>query len=620
MWAIPGTSRTPSIVAFLACVILLVATTVRAEDEARIDRIVNGLRPYAWVIIGDEPRFGISERMEYYNVPGVSIAVIENGELAWARAYGVRNTETNEPVGTRTMFQAGSISKSLNALVVVSMSEAGRFGLDDAVNEHLVSWRLPPSPHTAIQPVTISQLLDHTGGTTNFNDRTGYVGYRKTDPLPTIQQLLAGEPPALTQPVSVEQAPGTFHYSNGGAAVLQLLVMETAGRPYEAILAETIFDPLGMDSSTFSIPLPTSLESRAASAHSRMRPLEGGYVVYPELAAGGLWSTPTDLALFIIEHWQTLHGRSSLIISPESARWMITPRVAGSDAAPGFFVTRKGSEIYYGHRGGNYGFYSDMIIREATGDGAVVMVNGGSDGVRSNMRREILNAIAEEYGWKDFLPPLFAVAADPARVDARHVGRYRVNADCVIEISVRGDTCTVTSPERAFRAGIRAYTGVDGELVAKSIRPMRFRLVPGTSADGDTLVMLDDQVWIRAPRIPADWRAPYELLLSGDIDLAIERYGALRLADPAHELVSERRINSLGYWILEQKKFDAAIALFELNTAWYPQAANTHDSLGEAHALAGNTGPAVRSYRKALDIDPESESAQEALRRLAELE
>jgi CubicO group peptidase (beta-lactamase class C family) len=600
-------SKSPFIV-FLMCMVFLVASTARAEVEARVDRIVNGLRPYAWVIVGDEPRLDIGERMEYYNVPGVSIAVIEKGNLAWARAYGVRNTETNEPVETTTLFEAGSVSKSLNAMVVVSLSESGRFALGDAVNEHLISWRLPPSPYTANRPVTISQLLNHTGGTTNFNDRTGYMGYRRTDPMPTVQQILAGEPPALTQPVSVEREPGAFHYSNGGAVVLQLLVMETAGKPYQAILEEMIFGPLGMDNSTFSIPLPTSLEARAASAHSRMRPLEGGYYVYPELA------------LFIIEHWKALHGRSKRIISPASARWMITPSGPDTDAAAGFFITRKGSETYYGHRGGNYGFYTDMIIREATGDGAVVMDNGGSDGVRSNMRREILNAIAEEYGWKDFLAPPITVATDPAQTVAGFAGRYQVNADCVIEISVQDEVCTVTSPEREFRSGVRAYPTVEGELVAKSIRPMRFRLVRGASASSDTLVMHDAQMRIAAPRILADQRPPYELLLSGEIELAVDRYDRLRQADPNDELVSERRINSIGYWILNQEKVDAAIALFALNTAWYPQSANTHDSLGEAYALAGNADLAIRSYRRALELAPESVTAREALRRLEDIE
>lgn len=612
-------SKSPFIV-LLMCIVFPVASTTRAEVEARVDRIVNGLRPYACVIVGDEPRLDIGERMEYYNVPGVSIAVIEKGNLAWARAYGVRNTETKEPVETTTLFEAGSVSKSLNAMVVVSLSESGRFALDDAVNEHLISWRLPPNPYTANRPVTISQLLNHTGGTTNFNDRTGYMGYKRTDPIPTVQQILAGEPPALTQPVRVEREPGAFHYSNGGAVVLQLLVMETVGKPYQAILEEMIFDPLGMDNSTFSIPLPALLAARAASAHSRMRPLEGGYYVYPELAAGGLWSTPTDLALYIIEHWKTLHGRSKRIISPASARWMITTSGPDTDAAAGFFITRKGSETYYGHRGGNFGFYTDMIIHEATGDGAVVMVNGGSDGIRSNMRREILNAIAEEYGWKNFLPPPVTIAADPAEAAGGFAGRYQVNADCVVDISVQDGLCTVTSPERAFRAGLRAYPTVEGELVAKTIRPLRFRLVRGASARSDTLVMHDDQARIAAPRILADQKTPHELLLSGEIELAIERYDRLRRADPNDEIVSEWRINSLGYWILSQEKVAAAIALFALNTAWYPQSANTHDSLGEAYALAGNVDLAIRSYRRALELDPESVSARGALLRLEDIE
>lgn len=601
--------------AIMACCL---SGMTQEADETRIDRVVNGLRPYCWAFFGDEPKLDILSRMKHYRVPGVSIAVIDHGEIAWARAFGIKDTESEAPVETTTMFQAGSISKPFNAFVIMRMVEQGEFALNQDINTCLKSWQLPPSPHTASRPITISDLLNHTGGTTNFNDRTGYWGYRKTDAIPEILQILRGEPPALTPPVTVERPPGSVHYSNGGSTILQLLVMETAGKPYEQIMRETIFDPLGMEHSTFQMPLPPELEQEAAAAHDHMKPLEGKYYSYPELAAGGLWSTPSDLALFIIEHWRSLHGESNKIITQASAQRMITQRIPGSNVTEGFFITPKGREIYYGHRGGCFGFYSDMIIHKGSGNGAVVMVNGGGDALTSNLRREILIAIASEYNWPGFLPPQMNVLARPPTSTGRITGRFFVDEDNVIEIQEKRGLFFVQSPDPPIRGRVELFPISEYELVARSILPLRFRLIPGPSAEADSLVLVEGDRETRIARASADQRIPFEHLLAGDIDQGISEYKAERLRRPECALFSESRMNRLGYWLLGQKKTEAAIALFRLNTQWYPQSANTYDSLGEAQARADQWKDAIASYQRALELNPNSQSAREALRRLTE--
>ena len=590
--------------------------TTRADDEARSERVVNGLRPYCWALFGDEPLLDLQSRMEYYQVPGVSIAVIDHGELAWARGFGVKDTETGQPVETTTLFQAGSISKAFNAIVVMRMVEQGKFRLDQDINTCLKSWQLPPNPFTESRPVTVSDLLNHTGGTTDFNDRTGYLGYRKTDPIPEILQILRGEPPALTQPVTVERPPGEVHYSNGGAVILQLLIMETAGKPYNQIMQETIFDPLGMKHSTFQMPLPPELEQQASAAHARMKSLEGKYYSYPELAAGGLWSTPSDLARFILEHWRSLRGESNRIISRQSAERMITRRLPGSNVTEGLFITPKGDEIYYGHRGGCFGFYSDMIIHEASGNGAIVMVNGGNDAVTSNLRREILIAIATEYGWPDFLPPRLEVLATPPETMRRIEGRFYVNEDNVIEITEQNGSFLVQSPDPPLRGQAQLHPVAGNELAARTILPLRFGLRPGPTAEADTLAVVDGDSETRLVRAQVGRRVPFEHLLAGDIEQGIAGYRELKLREPEQGLVSERRLNRLGYRLLGLERIEAAIALFRLNTEWYPRSANTYDSLGEAQAKAGHKEDAVANYEKALELDPDSVSARDALQRL----
>lgn len=588
------------------------------NDVTRIERVEKGLRPYRWALFGDEPYVDILERMEFYRVPGVSIAVIENGQLVWAKGYGVKDYETKEPVTVNTLFQAASISKSLNATVIMNLVEQGKLALDADVNTYLNSWKVPSNQFTTMKAVTVSHLLNHTGGTTNFNDRTGYLGYKTTDSIPTVQQMLRGEPPAKTPPVSVERLPGTaFGYSNGGSLILQLLLMEMKNQPYQQILKEVVLDPLGMSNSVFMQPLSDSLKILAASAHDRWVPLEGNCMVYPELAAAGLWTTPTDLSKFIIEQWLSLNGKSNKIVSKEIAERMITLTVDGSDYSEGFEITRKGDETYFGHRGGSYGFYSNMIMNKDSGNGAIVMVNGGSDGINSNLRREILISIATEYGWNSYLPPrMKPITVAPGKMQ-RITGRFYVSEDNAMWIKEADGEFTVQNFDRGV---VDIFPISDEELVAKSIRPLRFRLIEGKDIGNDTLVITSSSEVTKACRLSGDIIMPHEYLASGRIEKAIELYKEIKEAGSSNAAVRENRINKIGYDLLGQNKFKEAVAIFTLNTDWYPHSANTYDSLGEAYMNTGDRDRAILNYKKSLELNPENTNAEAMLKRLRKRE
>ena len=591
------------------------AASAEPEGDARIARVENGLRPYSWALFGDEPRINILERMKFYKVPGVSIAVIENGKLVWAKGYGVKDCTTQEPVTVNTLFQAASISKSLNDTAVMMLVEQGKLALDEDVNGYLKTWKVPSSGFTQKEKVTVSRLMNHTAGIVNFRDLTGYFGYSATDSLPTIQQMVRGEPPSKTAALVVERTPGeAFSYSNGGTTILQLLLMDMLNKPYPTIMKEMVLDPLGMENSILAQPLPDSLKDAAASAHvSDWKPLEGKCMIYPELAAAGLWTTPTDLAIFITEFWLSLHGRSNRIVSRETAERMITPTVPGSVYTEGFEITRNGEEVYFGHRGGNYGFYSNMIIGRSSGNGAIVMVNGGGDALNSNLKREILISIAAEYGWKDYLPPTMATVALAPHQMNRFAGRYQVGDDGVVEIGEVDGRPFVATPERG---GTPVYAISAEELVAKSILPLRYRLITAQKVECDSLVITSGDNVSKAPRMSGDRMVPYEYLAAGNIDKALELYRGLRREKPASPDVRERRINGIGYALLGENKMAEAIAIFTLNTEWYPQSANTYDSLGEAYAKAGDRERSIENYEKALQLNPNSASAADALRRL----
>lgn len=364
------------------------------EESARIQRVEHGLLPPVGVR-GMELRFDLEQRMRHHGVPGVSVAVVDDGRLAWAKAYGVTDAATGAPVTPETLFQAASISKPVAALAALRLVEQGLLELDAPVNRYLKRWKIPENPRTRRQPVTLRHLLSHTAGLTVH----GFPGYPRNGERPGVLEILDGLPPANTPQVLVDTIPGDlWRYSGGGYTVLQLLLEDVTGKAFPALMEKLVLGPAGMTSSSFVQPLPDERIGLAAAGHDREgRRVEGGWHDYPELAAAGLWSTPTDLARLAIEIQRTLRGESDRIISAETARLMLTPVKGGWGL--GFAVRGDEGAAAFTHGGSNFGFKAQFVAFVEDGKGAVVMTNGDDGGA---LAQEILHAIAEEYHWKGF--------------------------------------------------------------------------------------------------------------------------------------------------------------------------------------------------------------------------
>jgi CubicO group peptidase (beta-lactamase class C family) len=265
--------------------------------DTRIKRVEQGLLPA--VLIKGDPSWSIEERMRHWKVPGLSVAVVKDFKIEWARSYGVKDIETKEPVTTDTLFQAGSISKPVAAMVALKRVQEGKIALDENINNKLQTWKLPDNEFTAKKKVTLANLLSHSGGLTVH----GFPGYAVGEKIPTLPQVLDGTAPANTAAVRVDMEPGTkYRYSGGGVTIAQLAIMDIEKKPYPQIAKDTILAPLGMSNSTYNQPLPDDWRPKAASGHRRDGALVPGKIhVYPEMAAAGLWTTPTDLAKFAIE-------------------------------------------------------------------------------------------------------------------------------------------------------------------------------------------------------------------------------------------------------------------------------------------------------------------------------
>jgi len=354
-----------------------------ASCAPAVERVERGLL----ADLGDPPwkRLTLADRMAHYNVPGVSIAVVNDFEIEWARGYGVLEAGGAEPVTPDTLFQAASIGKTIVAVTAV---RAG-LDLDQDVNERLVSWHVPE------HEVTLRQLLSHSAGT----NKHGYKGYARGAALPTLLQILDGEPPANSPPVRVVTSPGTgFVYSNGGFMIVQQLLMDVTGKPFAQLVAENVFKPVGMTNSTLEAPLPADRTGVAASGHwPGGNAIAGGWHVYPEMGCGAsLWTTPSDLARFGIEMMRAYAGKPNRLLPQDIAKELLkrqTPDGAGYGL--GFNVSEEGSErFHFSHDGANEGYRCMFVMYPKLGRGAVIMTSGHAG---EKLWREILNGISVEY-------------------------------------------------------------------------------------------------------------------------------------------------------------------------------------------------------------------------------
>jgi CubicO group peptidase (beta-lactamase class C family) len=388
--------------------------TVRApvpDVEARVARIERGLLPPTRVQGRSYSAATIEERMRVHGVPAVSIAVINEGRVEWAKAYGFADVEARRPATTATLFQAASISKPVAAMAALRLVQEGRLALDEDVNTRLRSWKVPANELTARRPVTLRLIMTHSAGLTVH----GFPGYASGVPVPTVVQLLSGEKPANTAAVRVDIEPGSrWRYSGGGTTVMQLLMTDITGEPFPALMRRLVLDPVGMTSSTYEQPLPASRAADAATGYrSAERAVAGRYHTYPEMAAAGLWTTPTDLARLVIEVQRSLAGTSNRVLSREVTTSMLTRGVGLHGLGPG--IDGAGDTARFGHGGANEGFRAMFTGFATRSQGAVVMTN--SDG-GMGLVGEIMQAIAREYGWPGFaarvITPL-AMAADTMR-------------------------------------------------------------------------------------------------------------------------------------------------------------------------------------------------------------
>ena len=437
--------------------------------EAAIHQFETGLRPGVHVEGQPQVRWTLAERMVHYKVPGVSIAVIRDGKIAWAKGYGVLQAGKPERVDTATLFSVGSLSKVATAAITLRLVDAGTLDLDRDVSAYLTRWRLPPNPFTAVRPVTLRGILSHSAGLT----LSGFPDFEPGEPLPRIEDTLSGRTPSKTEPVRVATMPGTIaSYSGGGTTVEQLVIEEATHGSFEVAARRQLFAPLGMTRSTFVNPLPPAW-GNIAKAHDRAgKPvaLPRGYEAMPELGASGLWTTPSDYARILIALIDAWRGGGKAFLSMSLARDMMT-QVGPSRVGLGPFLDGFGRSRRFSHSGANDSYLAWFEGWLADGNGVVIFTNGAGGG---RLRAEIRRAVAAAEHWPE----------------------SRLSID-VPDVAL--------SPE-----ALAAFAGTYVVTPATGVNATRLSIVPASvafrvSVDGDRLILADTRPGVPPlPLVAAD--------------------------------------------------------------------------------------------------------------------
>jgi CubicO group peptidase (beta-lactamase class C family) len=410
----------------------------------------------------------IYERMKHYRVNGLSIAVVDSGRLQWAKAYGLADAGSKETLTTETLFQTASIGKMITALAALHLVKEGKISLDEDVNQKLTSWRVPESKYTKKEKVTLRRLLNHSGG---FTDYYGFAGYNLKDSLPSLLQILKAQPPANnSKALVVKYVPGKeAHYSGGGYLIIQQLIEDITGTSFPKYVEREIFQRLDLKSSTYNSHPDEINGYKIARSHYNDGRIDSNkkYNIYPEQAAAGFWSTPSDLARIVIKMQEEYNGRSEKILNRELMQLMLSTQLETSPRGLGVVLMGAKDVSGFWHSGQNTGYNSLLYATIKSGQGVVIMLN--SDG-GIELAQEITRSIANECKWP-FMQTRLSKKEDLDSLK-EHVGRYRSKEGLVIKVGHNKDGLIIQYKDRGnlrFGPPTHLYHLEQGGFIIKEV-------------------------------------------------------------------------------------------------------------------------------------------------------
>ncbi len=537
---------------------LLAQINYSPETLEKIKEVENNITGN--LLLNDERPNTIVERMAKYKVKGMSIAVIHDHKIVWAKGYGWADEAEKRPVTTETLFEPGSISKSLNAVGILKLAQEKKVDLYTDINTYLTSWKFPYDSLSKGKKITLAQILTHNAGLSVH----GFPGQNINGQLPTVYEVLDGKRPAVTPAVRSEFEPDLkFQYSGGGTTISQVLLTDITQQKYDIWMDEQVLKPIGMVHSTFAQPPSKDKLNVCATGYNRDgSPLSAKFPIYTVQAAAGLWMTPTDLGHYIIDMQMAYQGKkNSKVLNPDMVKLHLTPYNNGPTAMGTFIDDLKGAK-YFQHSAGNDGFCGSFIASLEDGYGVVIFLNTDDWKLLS----EVTNSVAKAYNWKNFyrepqrkksivVPDNILdtyegiyVFDDKWAAVGKKDGQYHFYTDGMyVNMYYTTPTCFFNEEFRAVKTFLKDE---NGNITGYS------RTVEGKEYPNSIKITHPDT-----------------------IKLASEAFG------------------QIGWYLFETKRYQEAIAYFKRGTQLYPTDLNMHMNMAHTYLYSGDYQNALAIYK-----------------------
>ncbi|WP_438422639.1 serine hydrolase domain-containing protein [Aquimarina macrocephali] len=372
-------------------------STIQDPSVAQREAVVNNLTPF-YYLKGKANVQTVEDLMSKYKVPGLRIVFVDKGKISWSKNYGYANLKDSIKIDDKTVFTGASLGKPITAMAALNLVEQGILDLDEDVNNKLKGWKVPTNEFTKKGKVTLRRLIGHTSG---FNRYYG-ANYMPYEALPTIEQTLRGENPSKHPAAKLVSVPGTtYRYSNPGYLVLEKLLEDVTNAKFENIIDDLVFVPSEMKSSSFEQPISKRFMARKATGYSEnLQPHPYNIITFK--AAGGIWTTPDDLARFtytlLNDHAKGTHK----LISQDMTNKVFNK--GGNLEKLGFTLLNWNNDvddIAFRHTGQNYGFTSVIFGSVNKEQAVIIMANGVNT---EDLFNHIQRAVAKEYDWDYFQP------------------------------------------------------------------------------------------------------------------------------------------------------------------------------------------------------------------------
>lgn len=522
------------------------------EQIARVEANLSG------GLVIDGKMYTLSERMKHYNVSGLSVAVIDNYQIVWAKGYGYADKKEKRKVTANTLFEPGSISKSLNAVGILRLAQEGKLDLYQDINQYLVNWKFPYDTVSHGKKITTAQLLSHTAGLGVH----GFPGYHRDSAIASVTDILDGRTPSNTEAVrSVTEPGGEPRYSGGGILITQQMLTDLTKQRYEQYMYEHVLRPLGMINSSYNQPPSVAQSKNLATGYkSNGDEVPGKYFVYPEKAAAGLWTTPTDICKYILEMQQAYQGKSSKLLNQEMVKLHVTPYKY--DVALGTYIQNRNGEKYFVHSASNEGFTGYFLGGLTNGKGVALFVNS-EDG---HVLLELLNSIALVYNWAGFRKPeqITTVPVNDT-ITSKYIGEYILDG-WFSEIKKEKD-------------GLYLWTdGISSKMYFTS--PADFRNI---ELGGTKTFIFDNAGTVTG----------YSNTINGRLRATGQKITNLDTLKPR-----PGQWDSFGWHFLETKNYDKAIQYLSMGLIKEPSGAWLVKNLAHAYLFKGDFNKAIELYRQ----------------------